>query len=167
MYFHKGKHGLRGAGPGYIHLILSNAQAPASCPGARGPGPLAAGSGAAGAEEEGAEYVEYFDRCNRKDSASFWDFAAQQPQRSNNFCLKQVLSIFSHALDVLTKSQHQRAISFSMVHVKYSNYLHNSLCWCFRAFYLLWSESKSHQNFIVSNLSQIAAPRFHGRCKTK
>ena len=47
MYFHIGKHRLRGAGPGYVHVILSNAKAPAGGPGAGGQSPLAVGHCAA------------------------------------------------------------------------------------------------------------------------
>ena len=46
MFFHKGNHGLSGAGPGYIYVILSNLNAQAA--GTAGPGPGATGPGSGG-----------------------------------------------------------------------------------------------------------------------
>ena len=53
MYFHKGNHGLSGAGPGYIYVILSNAQPEAPARGRAASGRLSHGALAAPAAGPG------------------------------------------------------------------------------------------------------------------
>ena len=53
MYFHKGNHGLSGTGPGYIYVILSNAQPEASARGRAATGRLSHGALAAPAAGPG------------------------------------------------------------------------------------------------------------------
>ena len=75
-------------------------------------------------------------------------------ETKTTFCLKQESSIFSQVLHALTKSQHQRATTLQ---IWYSKNFHHSLCWWYR------NCCEVSQRAIKALLSQIAAPKLHGR----